>query len=289
MNEVLDVAGRIEATAEMGERSVAVAPEQSSSVTAQQGPGALLNAIVSMAKDSSVDVAKLDALLGMQERMEARQAEREFAAAFGRLSADLPRVKKNGTIDLGVDKQNGKVRGSLPFARWEDIDKVIRPLMIREGFTLSFDSDPRPGEGGGLIVTGKLMHRDGHIRTASMPLSLDSGPGRNNLQAMGSTLSYGKRYCAEMLLNIVREGEDDDGKRGGTKYITPEQVQELVDLAAAAGRPEGPFLQRLFAGAVRSFDEIEAGSGFLAAKGTLEAVIDQRRRAAQKAEAPTNG
>jgi hypothetical protein len=29
---------------------------------------------------------------------------------------------------------------------------------------------------------------------------------------MGSTLSYGKRYTAEMLLNIVREGDDKDGR-----------------------------------------------------------------------------
>jgi hypothetical protein len=45
-----------------------------------------------------------------------------------------------------------------------------------------------------------------------MVLQLDTGPGRNQNQAMGSTLSYGKRYTAEMLLNIVREGEDTDGK-----------------------------------------------------------------------------
>jgi hypothetical protein len=243
-----------------------------------EGPGALLSAIVGMARDPTVDVAKLDALLHMQERMEAREAEREFAAAFGRLSADLPRVKKNGTIDLGVDKQSGKARGQLPFARWEDVDTVIRPIMTREGFTLSFDSEPRPGEGGGLIVTGKLMHRDGHVRTASIPLALDTGPGRNNLQAQGSTLSYGKRYCAEMLLNIVREGEDDDGKRGSTKFITPEQVEELVALCKQAKRQEMQIVERLSQGTLHAFHEIEVGPFFLAVKGTLEGIIHQQSR-----------
>lgn len=265
MNEVLDVKDQIE-TPMSGAGELAT--RQSTSVA--EGPGALLSAIVGMARDPTVDVAKLDALLHMQERMEAREAEREFAAAFGRLSADLPRVKKNGTIDLGVDKQSGKARGQLPFARWEDIDKVIRPLMAREGFTLSFDSAPRAGDGGGLVVTGKLMHRDGHLRTASMPLPLDTGPGRNNLQAQGSTLSYGKRYCAEMLLNIVREGDDDDGKSGGTKFITEEQADELRDLSKRAGQQEGYFVQRFFPGSeIRSFDEIEAGAAYVAAKNTL--------------------
>jgi len=185
-------------------------------------PTSLLPAIISLAKDSTVDVLKLEALLRMQAEMEARQAKQDAIEAFARLSSTLPRVKKNGTIELIRD---GKSKGSIPFARWEDIDKVIRPALAAEGFTLSFNSEAR--EGGGLVVTGELMHRSGHSRTAMIPLALDSGPGRNNLQAMGSTLSYGKRYCAEMLLNIVREGEDDDGNKGGMSFITAEEADEL--------------------------------------------------------------
>src|SRR6185437_3535527 len=153
----------------------------------------------------------------------------------------LPRVKKNGTISLGKDKTGAE--REVAFAKWEDMDRVIRPLMAREGFTLSFDSAARPGDGGGLIVTGTLMHKDGHTRTASMPLPLDTGPGRNNLQAVGSTLSYGKRYCAEMLLNIVREGDDDDGKRGGAQFITQDDIGKLRKLIADTGTDEDRFLQ----------------------------------------------
>ena len=190
-------------------------------LTVTDGPGALLNAIVKMASDPAIDVAKLDALLQMQERMERRAAEVEFSAAFARLSGVMPRVKKNGRVELGQGK------GSYPFAKWEDIDRIIRPAMDAEGFTLSFTSQVRPGEGGGLIVTGTLLHRMGHSVTAQIPLPLDTGPGRNNLQANGSTLSYGKRYCAEMLLNIVREGDDDDGVGKGSEPISDEECAEL--------------------------------------------------------------
>lgn len=200
-------------------------------------PGALLSAIVALAKDPAVDVAKLDALLKMQREMEAEQARRAFLDAYTELSAVLPRVKKNGTIDLG------KGKGAIPFARWEDMDRLLRPLLTERGFTLSFDSTPRPGDGGGLIVTGKLEHRLGHARTASMPLPLDTGPGRNNLQAVGSTLSYGKRYCAEMLLNLVREGEDDDGKLGGTRFVTAEEAADLDRLIAQSKSDRDRFLQ----------------------------------------------
>lgn len=188
-------------------------------------PTTMVQAIMHMAKDPDFDVAKFDALLKMQERTEARQAEIEFNRALARLAEQMPRVKKNGRVEL-LDK-NGHSKGSYAFAKWEDIDRVIRPLMTTEGFTLSFDAQPRGSDGGGLVITGTLLHRDGHSRSASMPLALDTGPGRNNLQAMGSTLSYGKRYCAEMLLNIVREGDDDDAFRGGSEPITDEEVAEL--------------------------------------------------------------
>ena len=239
-----------------------------------EAPGTLLAAIVGMAKDPAVNIPALQALMAMQERLEERAAKREFIAAFARLSADLPRVKKGGTIPLVT--KDGKDKGSIAFAKWEDMDKVIRPLMVREGFTLSFDSVVRPGDGGGLIVTGTLMHRDGHTRTASMPLPLDTGPGRNNLQAGGSTLSYGKRYCAEMLLNIVREGEDDDDKLGGTKFVTTEQAVEIRKYLEGTKTDEEPFLRDYFE--VAHVENLTADN-YTVARNMLLAKLDRQSKA----------
>lgn len=202
-----------------------------------QEPNSLLPAIIEMAKDKAVDTSKLEAILKMQAELEERAARREAIEAFGRLSAALPRVKKNGTINLGKD-QAGKPKGEIAFATWTDMDRVLRPALAAEGFTLSFNSAPR--EGGGLVVTGELMHRSGHVRSATIPLPLDQGPGRNNLQAVGSTLSYGKRYLAEMLCNIVRD-DDDDGVKGGMAFISPEETEELRGLLSDTGTAEERF------------------------------------------------
>ena len=195
----------------------------------------LLSAIVDVARDPKLDVAKLDALLKMQAELEKRQAERAAIEAFAEMSAAMPRVTKKGAIDLGRGKP-------IPFAKWEDMDKVIRPLLAKHGFTLSFDSEAIEG---GLLVRGELMHRGGHVRRASMPLPFDTGPGRNQLQARGSTLAYGKRYCAEMLLNIVREGDDDDGTKGGTRFATDDEVAELQTLIKETGTNEERFCNTL--------------------------------------------
>ena len=153
---------------------------------------------------------------------------------------------------------------------------MLRPILDEFGFFLTTDMVLK--DGGGAVVTTTLHHIDGHTLEASIPLALDSGPGRNNLQSMGSTKSYGLRYTVEMLLRITRKGEDDDGKFGGTKFITPDQADELRELCGQAGRQEGPFLDRLFSGAIRSFDSLEAGSGFFAAKSTLLGIIAQRKK-----------
>jgi hypothetical protein len=179
-----------------------------SGAVSESNPEKVLAVILSMARDDSLDIQKLQVLLDMQHKMEVRQGEISFSRDLAQLAAKMPQIPKNGRVSLGEGK------GSYPFAKWEDMDKIIRPLMAEFGFVLGFDSmDTNTG----IRVTGILSHKDGHSRSASMTLQLDSGPGRNTNQAMGSTLSYGKRYTAEMLLNIVREGEDTDGKKSGVK------------------------------------------------------------------------
>lgn len=197
--------------------------------------GTMMQIIADAASNPACDVTKMQALLDMQERLMRAEARASFNDALARLSAHMPRIAKNGTIKL-VTKE-GIDRGSIPFAKWEDMDAVIRPLMRQEGFTLSFDMADRTEMG--IKVVGKLLHKGGHFETSSIWLPPDNGPGRNPLQAIGSTYAYGKRYTTEALLNLVREGADDDGQAGGADYITPQQASSIqAALDALDGDPE---------------------------------------------------
>jgi hypothetical protein len=191
----------------------------------EQPASGMLAIIARAASDPAVNVEKMQALLAMNERIEAKQAQAEFAAAFARLAGKLPTIKKDGTV--AYDDKQGNKRPAFKFARWEDIMRAIKPDLDAEGFALTFKCQPRQGDGGGLLVTGKLIHVGGHTEEASMPLPLDSSGGKNNLQGYGSTFSYGKRYTATMLLNIVTEGEDDDGVKGGQEFINDDTVAAI--------------------------------------------------------------
>lgn len=191
---------------------------------------------VAMAPDADQKVATMRELLAMEKDMRKEMAERAMNEQLAIL--DIPVVKKNGRIPL--PSKDGTVRDVL-FAKWEDMARVLKPLLREHGMSLRFDTLPRPGEGGGTILIGFLSHRDGAMRTAQVSLPLDSGPGRNNLQAMGSSISYGKRYVAGMLLNIVTENEDDDGEK--SENINVEQAAEIDNLVRETGADLKRFLK----------------------------------------------
>lgn len=186
-----------------------IVKSEQTAVVANNQQQSVLDIIGQMAQNPNVDVAKMQAMLEMQERIMAKQAEINFNQAMARISQKMPRIVKGGSVSY-KDKDSGKMQEAFKFARYEDIDEVVRPLLVEEGFSLSYSTDQR--EGGGVVMHGTLSHKDGHSRTASIPLALDLSGGKNNIQGMGSTSSYGRRYTMCMLLNIVTVGEDDDGK-----------------------------------------------------------------------------
>lgn len=168
--------------------------------------GGMLSMIERAASNPQVDVDKLEKLIALQERAMQKEAEIAFNQAMTRLQKKLPAITKKGKIEFtdkkGTDRQT-------PFAKYEDIFLVIGPLLQAEGFHLSFNSTWNSGDG--VIISGTLHHNKGHFTKSEMRLPLDTSGSKNNLQAMGSTLSYGKRYLSGMLLNLITKDEDDDG------------------------------------------------------------------------------
>jgi hypothetical protein len=209
-----------------------------------------------MARDPTIQVEKLLAIMGMQERLEARDGVAAFNQAFGEMEPELPRIKKHGEVEY-KKKNTEIVEKAFKFAKWEDVDDSIRPILRKHGFWLTFDSAPRVGDGGGLVVTGTLLHVKGHSKTASIPLALDLSGGKNNIQAAGSTVSYGCRYTTRMLLNLHYEGTDDDGHSGGMVFMSDDHVAELRRLLTDTKTEQAKFLFYYFGDQVHDITEVE--------------------------------
>lgn len=207
------------------EQPLVVQPEQPVAVV-EQGPVNMLSAIMQIARDPSVDVSKVSAFLAMQERMEARESERLFGEALVRIQSKIPRVPKTGIVNLGKEK------GSYDFGKWEDLDAAVSPFLQEEGMAVTFSEESSDANG---IRWCAKWRAYGHTEMNFITLPADTGAGRNPLQARGSTNSYAKRYLAADFLKIVFIGADDDGKRGGTTYITQDKVDRLTKGIEATG------------------------------------------------------
>lgn len=215
------------------------------------GPQNMLSIISRAASDQSIDVEKMERLLAVQERMMEKQAEINFNQALGDLQAKLPIIKKDGKMS----------HTNSSYAKFETIMRAIQPLLVENGFSIRFNSRESSGK---IIITGTLAHRDGHSITDEIPLSIDSSGAKNNVQGVGSTISYGKRYLVGMLLNLVFEGEDDNGAKSGYIPISTKHAAEIKELLKTTGADVKQFLQWVGSKSVDEMNEADYGKAIAA-------------------------
>jgi len=184
----------------------------------------VLEVIRELATDDRVSVDKLAGLMALQERAEAKQAEREFNSDLAMAMAEMPTISKDAVKDMGA-------KGAIPYASYEHLDRVIRPIELRWGFCRIFTTAPldKPGT----LMTVKLLHKGGHVISSTRFMPPDPGPGRNEIQAIGSAESYARRYLTLAIWNIVTVGGDDDGNMTG--YVTEAEARDIQSLISELG------------------------------------------------------
>lgn len=173
---------------------------------------ALISVIERIALSPDADIAKLEKMLDMQERVLDRNAKQAFTSALAEMQVKLPRIE-----------ENGKGHNSVKYALLEDINDKIRPILHDHGFAITFRVNHQEK---GIHVTTVLSHRDGHSEETTIVLPADTSGSKNAVQAIGSTISYGKRYGICALLNIST-GDDTDG------FIPSGDNEKLLDWIAA--------------------------------------------------------
>lgn len=161
----------------------------------QSETAAILSLVARAAADPNVDPDKFERILKMQMGVQAREAQAAFDCAMADMQPELP-----------VVGERGDAAGRYTFALWEDIQAAVKPILCKHGFALTFRTDTADK----VTVTGILSHRKGHREETSITLPADPSGNKNAVQAVASSVAYGKRYTASALLNLTSHGEDDD-------------------------------------------------------------------------------
>ena len=178
---------------------------------------AIISVIERAATNPEVDIDKMERLLSMHERITERDAKSAYSTAMAEMQGELPTISERGEI-----KVQGQVRSK--YARFEDINEAVRPVLKKHGFAVSFRTNTDDQT---ISVTGILSHRQGHSEETTMKLPADITGSKNTVQSVGSSVSYGKRYVLQALLNITTSGEDDDGRAAG--MVDSEKAQAAIN------------------------------------------------------------
>ena len=180
---------------------------------------ALMQIIERAAVDPNLDVDKLSKLLEVKNQWEEREAKKSYIAAMSAFQESCP------TIDRKQTAHNSKYAGLA------DTLEQIRELMSANHLSHSWKTEQTENR---IAVTCTVTHRDGHSESATMSAMADNSGKKNDIQAIGSTVSYLSRYSLFSILGLASKEHDDDGN-SSEGVITDKQRDELKALIDETG------------------------------------------------------
>ena len=199
-------------------------------------------ALIARAIDRGYDEARLEKLMGLQERWEANEARKAYVVAMAEFKTEGIVIRKLAEVDF----TSSKGRTHYKHADLGDVVRTVTPLLARHGLSLSWDTDDSDlGTSGLVAVTCKITHAGGHSETVTMRGPLDASGNKNALQQRSSAESYLRRYTAFAALGLHAVNDDDDGRASHQEpTIDEEQALILKDLARETGLSIDKFKQR---------------------------------------------
>jgi len=224
------------------ENEIAIAETKSAMVTTSPDVG--MYELIEKIALGGGDIAALEKVIELHNSQQDREAHREFESAFVVMQGDLPKV--------AATRHNNQTNSD--FAKLEDIDKVVKPILKEHGFATRYQTHQND-EKGLVTATCILSYKNGHSERNSVSMPVDDKGIKgtvNKTQTHGtaSALSYAKRYAKCGVLDIAI-GDDDGNAAGGEPRITSEQQSILLTLLQ--GVPESVSIEFY-----KSYPEVKA-------------------------------
>ena len=165
----------------------------------------------------SDDIAVLERIIDLNERIVSRNAQSEFVAALSRFQRDCPEVK--------ALKQGHNCK----YAPLQDIIAQVKALLVECGLSYRFEQSQTEKE---ITVTCLVTHLSGHSETTTVSAMPDTAGSKNSVQAIGSTITYLRRYSFTGALGIVTADVDSDARLAGQATQEFTDAQMVMDIEA---------------------------------------------------------
>jgi hypothetical protein len=200
----------------------------------------ILGLIGAASKDPNVNMDKMERLWAMYKEETERQAKVKFNAALGEAQSEIGRVATN--------KENSQTHSR--YADYAAIDRVVRPVYTKHGFSLSFNTGDC-ALADHMRILCDVAHKDGYTKQYHVDMPADGkgakgGDVMTKTHAAGSAMQYGQRYLLKLIFNVAI-GLDDDGNGANAKAatITEEQAVNMQALLEDIGANKEGFFKYL--------------------------------------------
>lgn len=201
------------------------APETITTIDVQS-PLNLLS--IALQNNAAIDV--IERLAALQTAAMARDAEVQFNDALNLVQGELR--------PIAADLENPQTKSR--YASYAGLDRVIRPIYVKHGFSLSFDSAEHPREDMMRVIC-YVAHRAGHTRRHQVDIPADGkgakgGDVMTKTHAAGAAMSYGMRYLLKAIFNVAIGEDDRDGNGLSDLDLRLDAIgkcENLVDLDIA--------------------------------------------------------
>ncbi len=156
--------------------------------------------LIAQAIEKGAGVDALEKLMALQERWEAKEAAKSFKQAMVDFQAKKPKLVKSDEVTF-----NGKLQ--FKFASLGAVQSVVDPVLSLCGLSYRWGQVEKDGR---IEVTCIVAHVNCHTESTSLSAPLDKSGSKNEIQSIGSTVSYLKRYTLEGALGLASD-KDRDG------------------------------------------------------------------------------
>src|SRR3546814_6903695 len=129
----------------------------------------------------------------------------------------------------GFDSKKTGDRTEYEYATLDAVSAIISASLSEHG--LSHRWEVQQLDGGAIRVTCILTHEMGHSERASLQAGADQSGSKNNIQAIGSTVTSLERYTLLAITGLAAKGQDNDTAGLMMPRITESQAMDLEALA----------------------------------------------------------
>lgn len=231
MNALAQVEGEvIDAAPTQQHQAPAISqPQQLSQSLNPASPDSLL----ALAVQRGASLEQLEKFMALKERHDAMEARKAYTEDMALAKKNPPTIVKDKTVAYEG------ARGGFTSYKHATLGNVVQQIVAwLAAYRFSHSWDTKQLDGGRIAVTCTLTHAMGHSESVTLDASRDDSGSKNNIQAVGSAITYLQRYTLLAITGLATEDQDDDGQ--GSADPAPKKEQTPGAQQEESGRATWP-------------------------------------------------